>query len=107
MKKAVLEYNLNCETIHLRGYLVKDDYFIVIENNIMWMYNVQMKDSNKVYVSNSIGLSLGKLGSQEVNKQTLILRVFDFMQNLSFYDFLRYHHDWTMDYNFQFVEAVS
>lgn len=107
MKNAVLEYDLGCEIIYLNGYLVKDNYFITIENDIMWMYNVQIKDSGGIYISNNIGLVLGKLKYQKVNKRAVISQVFDFMQNLSFYDFLRYHYDWTMDYNFQLVEAVS
>lgn len=107
MKQAVIELDLGYEIIHLNGYLVADDYLVAIENNVMWMYHVCKKDEGDVYTSAKAGLWLGQLKRKNADEQTLILRVLDFLRNLSFYDFLRYHHDWTMDYNFQFVEAVT
>ncbi|CAH8771555.1 hypothetical protein [Paenibacillus dendritiformis] len=107
MKQAVIELDLGYEIIHLNGYLVADDYLVAIENNVMWMYHVCKKDEGDVYTSTKAGLWLGLLKRKEADEQALILRVLDFLRNLTFYDFLRDHHDWTMDYNFQFVEAVT
>ncbi|MGG4397659.1 hypothetical protein ABEX25_25500 [Paenibacillus thiaminolyticus] len=107
MKQAVIELDLGNKIIHLNGYLVADDYLFVIDNNVMWMYHVSEKDEGDVYTSTKAGLWLGLLKRKEADEQVLILRVLDFLRNLSFYDFLRDHHDWTMDHNFQFVEAVT
>lgn len=107
MKPAVFELDLGYEIVYLNGYLVANDYLIVIEEDIMWMYHVREKEGTDVYVTTKAGLWLGELKRKEADEQALISRVLDFMRNLSFYDFIRYHHDWTVDYNFEFVEAVS
>ncbi|EPY07103.1 hypothetical protein AZ66_06970 [Paenibacillus sp. E194] len=107
MKKAVIELDLGYEIIYLDGYLVAADYLVTFEEDVMWMYQVYMKDFNGIYVSNEVGLCLGKLKQKEIDEQALIIRVFEFMQNLSFWDFLRNYHDWSMDYHFRFVESVS
>lgn len=107
MKQAVIELDLGYEIIHLNGYLVADGYLVAIEDDVMWMYHVREKDGSGVYTSTKAGLWLGELKRKEADEQALISRVLDFLRNLSFCDFIRHHHDWTMDYNFQFVEAVS
>lgn len=59
------------------------------------MYQVYMKDFNGIYGSNEVGLRLGKLKQKEIDEQALIIRVFEFMHNLSFWEFLWNHHDWS------------
>ncbi|WP_028546237.1 hypothetical protein [Paenibacillus taiwanensis] len=107
MKRAIIELDLGYQIVHLNGFLVTEDYLVAIDDDVMWMYHVCEKEGTNVYVSTKAGLWLGELKRKEADTQALISRVLDFMKNLSFYDFIRYHHDWSIDYNFEFVEAVS
>ncbi|KJB84605.1 hypothetical protein AZ66_30040 [Paenibacillus sp. E194] len=106
MRKAVIEIGREHDIMHFDGYLVTDDCLIVIEKYVMWMYKVYAKDESGIFVSDQAGLWLGKLRGEEDDEQVLILRVLNFMQNMSFFEFIRNHHDWSIDYDFCFVEAV-
>ncbi|OBY77191.1 hypothetical protein BBG47_22935 [Paenibacillus sp. KS1] len=110
MKQAVIELvlDLGYEIVYLNGYLIAEDYLVVIEHGIMWLYHVRQKDDGGFYVSNKAGIWLGKLkGKEAADEPELIARVINYMRDMSFYDFLIKHHDWTVDYDFHFVEAVS
>ena len=107
MRKAIIELDLKNEIIHLDGYLVANDCLIVIEKSVMWMYQVYKRENSGIYGSKKAGLWLGKLKNEEVDEQLIILQVLSFMQNLTVFDFFRNHYDWSIDYDFCFVEAVS
>lgn len=97
---SISDTNRLSEWISYRGRLSS-------EHGIMWLYHVSQKDDRGFYVSNKAGIWLGQLKGKEADEPELITRVIDFMRDMSFYDFLIKHHDWTMDYDFHFVEAVS
>ncbi|WP_163977793.1 hypothetical protein [Paenibacillus alvei] len=42
MKQAMIEIvlDLGYENVYLKGYLVADDFLVVIEDGIMWLYYV-------------------------------------------------------------------
>jgi hypothetical protein len=109
VEQAVIELvlDLGYEIVYRNGYLIAEDYLVIIEHGIMWLYHVSQKDDRGFYVSNKAGIWLGQLkGKEAADEPELITRVIDFMRDMSFYDFL-INHDWTMDYDFHFVEAVS
>ncbi|GAV13711.1 hypothetical protein [Paenibacillus sp. NAIST15-1] len=106
MRKAVIEIGREHDIMHIDGYLVAEDCLIVIEKYVMWMYKVYVKDESGIFVSDQAGLWLGKLLREEDDEQVLILRVLNFMQNMSFFGFIRNHRDWSIDYDFCFVEAM-
>ncbi|MGG4193159.1 hypothetical protein [Paenibacillus sp. UNC217MF] len=56
-----LVLDLGYEIVYRNGYLIAEDYLVIIEHGIMWLYHVSQKDDRGFYVSNKAGIWLGQL----------------------------------------------